>query len=287
MKPAAVKSGYVMNDGNPLYFHEWGTAGAPKLIFIGQLRVAAYNWRPVIERFDDRFHCIALNLRGHGDSGPMLRQNTDVDLWASDIASTVRQLELDSPTVIAFAPLMVGAAVRFAARYPDMLNGLVVIDAGPGLQPSQVANLRRILSSVPAEFKSWDDAVAYSRERAAPSEKALAEERAPYMFRRTAGGPIVWKYDPVLREEYLRPEPPPYVGANPESVWEKVRCPILFLVAQGGSRAYSDESLVKYGDASQWIEVPNCQHYVHVENPDGFAEAVMPFLRRLNGARIN
>jgi pimeloyl-ACP methyl ester carboxylesterase len=285
MKSVGVKSGYVMNEDIPLYFHEWGRIGAPNVFFIGPLRSAAYFWRPIIERLEDRFHCVAVNLRGHGDSGPMLRPNSDVNLYVSDVAAVIRQLELASPTVIAFAPILAGAGVAFAAQHPDLLRSLVIIDGGPGLPPQILSAVQQRISAIPTEFKNWDDAVAYLRVGLAPPVQTLAEERAPYVFRWTPEGRIIWKYDPVLREEYLRSEPPPYVGTLPDSVWSKVRCPLLLLVPEGGTlqMTLSDcERLAKYGDGSRWLEVSNCQHFIQEENPDGFIEALTPFLRSVH-----
>jgi esterase len=286
MKSAPVKSGYVLNEGNPLYFHEWGQAGAPDVLFLGPLRSAAYFWRPVIERLDNRFHCVAVNLRGHGDSGPMLRRNTDVNDYVSDVAATIRQLGLARPTVIAFAPIIAGAGVAFAAQHADMLSSLVLIDGGPGLPPQNLSMVKQRMSAIPSDFASWGEAISFLRQGLAPPVQSLAEERAPYVFRRTIEGRINWKYDPVLREEFLRPELPPYVGTLPDSVWAKVRCRMLLLVPQGGTAqmTLSDcERLAKYGDGSRWIEVPNCQHFIQEENPDGFNEALTPFLRDVHG----
>jgi pimeloyl-ACP methyl ester carboxylesterase len=286
MKSPSVKSGYVMNNGNPLYFHEWGRVGAPAVLFLGPLRSAAYFWRPIIERLDDQFHCVAVNLRGHGDSGPVLRANTDVNGYVSDVATTINQLGLASPTVIAFAPLIAGAGVAFAAQHGDMLRSLVLIDGGPGLPQEILLTVKQRMWAIPPDFDSWEDAVSYLRGGFAPPVKELAEERAPYVFRRTIEGRVTWKYDPVLREEFLRSDPPPYVGTLPDSVWKNVRCPMLLLVPEGGTAqmTLSDcKRLAQYSGGSRWVEVPNCQHFIQEENPDGFIEALTPFLRSVHG----
>lgn len=287
MKTAAVTSGYLMNGDTPLYFHEWGRSDAPDLFFIGPLRAAAYNWKPIAEQFADRFHCVAVNLRGHCDSGPMLAPNTDVNLYVSDIASAIDQLGLDKPTVVAFAPLMVGAGATFAAKHPDKLRSLVVIDGGPGLRPAMLPNVKKRLADIPATFQTWDDAVKFLRDGLAPPIQSLAEERAPFTFRRTEDGTVIWKYDPLLRDEFMRDDPPPYLGTRPDSVWESIRCPILFMLAQGGLGQLSltdVERFVKYGEKSQFVEVPDTKHFLMEENPAGFLAALTPFLNRIYSA---
>lgn len=285
----AVRSGYVVNQGNPLNYFEWGDRDAPCLVFLNTIRGTAYFWRPIVERLDDRYRCIGLDLRGHGNSGPVLSPHLDVDLWVSDVEALVTQLELPPVTLIVWAQIMAGVGVRFAAHHPKHVRSLVVSDGGLGLRPNQIPEARQRMSVLPTEFATWDEAVAFERGRGAASIKPLIEERAPYTFRRLTNGKVIWKYDPLAREDFAGAEPPPYIGANPPEVWEKIRCPILFVATEGGSAALSlDECKqlsAKYGKGSRWVEVPNTKHWIHEENLDGFLAAITPFLEETSRAK--
>src|SRR5206468_3400734 len=105
---------------------------------------------------------------------------------------------------VAFAPIMSGVAVAFAAEHPRMTSALVLIDGGPGLRPDVLPNVRARLASIPVQFDTWDAAAGYLRGSLAPAARALADDRAPYVFRRLLAGRVEWKYDPVLREDFLR-----------------------------------------------------------------------------------
>lgn len=287
MTATAVRSGYVMNRDNPVNYLEWGDPNAPCLVFLNTIRGAAYYWRPVAERLHDRYRFIGLNLRGHGDSGPMLGPHCDPDLYVSDVAALVTQLELQSPVLVVWAQFISGVGVRFAADHPELLRSLVVVDGGVGLDPATLPTVRQRLAAVPAEFDTWEEAVTYYRASLPPLVKSLAEERAPYTFRRLVNGKVTWKYDPVARDDFTRAEPPPFIGANPPEVWEKIRCPILFVLAQGGGNGLSLEQardLVQYGNGSRWVEVPNTSHWIHEENLDGFIQALQPFFEQSYGA---
>lgn len=287
MNATAVRSGYVMNRDNPLNYLEWGDPNAPCLVFLNTIRGTAYYWRPVVERLQDHYRCIALNLRGHGDSGPMLSPHIDCDLYVSDVAALVTQLELQSPVLIVWAQFISGVGVRFAAHHPEHLRALVVVDGGVGLAPASLPTVRQRLAAVPAEFNTWGEAVAYYRAGAPASVQPLSEERAPYTFRRLVNGKVTWKYDPVAREHFTGAEPPSFIGANPPEVWEKIRCPILFVLAQGGGNGLSLEEarhLAQYGAGSRWVEVPNTKHWIHEENLDGFLQAIQPFFEQSYGA---
>jgi pimeloyl-ACP methyl ester carboxylesterase len=139
---------------------------------------------------------------------------------------------------------------------------------------------RKALSAVPAEFDTWAEAVAFDRAAQPASVQPLIAERAPYIFRRLANGKVTWKYDPKAREDFTAAEPPPFIGSNPPEVWEQIRCPILFLVPEGGGnglRVDECQPLLRYGNRSRFVEVPNSKHWIHEENLDGFLQAITPF----------
>jgi pimeloyl-ACP methyl ester carboxylesterase len=186
-----------------------------------------------------------------------------------------------------WAQFISGVGVRFAAHHPEHLRALVVVDGGVGLAPASLPTVRQRLAAVPAEFNTWGEAVAYYRAGAPASVKPLSEERSPYTFRRLVNGKVTWKYDPVAREHFTGAEPPSFIGANPPEVWEKIRCPILFVLAQGGGNGLSLEEarhLAQYGDGSRWVEVPNTKHWIHEENLDGFLQSIQPFFEQSYGA---
>lgn len=281
LAPTSVSSGYVMNGDVPLHYHEWGSPDAPCILFLGPLRTAAYYWQPIAEQLSDRYHCVAVNLRAHGDSGPMLSAHTDCDLYVSDVAAVVDQLGLGSPSVVAFAPIMAGAGVAFAAAHPGKLDRLILIDGGTGLSSDLLPHVRKRQADTPRDFDTWDAALAAITEAMPPSVQPLAGARAPYLLRELPGGRVTWKYDPVVRDEYLGSDPPPYIGAQPAAVWERVRCPILFVAPQGGSLQLSIEDckeLVGYGNDSRFAEIPDAGHYIHEDNPAAFLQVLETFL---------
>jgi pimeloyl-ACP methyl ester carboxylesterase len=114
-----------------------------------------------------------------------------------------------------------------------------------------------------------------------PGVQALAEERAPYVLRRLPGGKVTWKYDPVIRDEYLGAEPPPYIGRQPADVWERVRCPVLFVVPEGGGPGITldkCQELVGYGNRSRYVEVGDVGPNVHEDDPQAFLQTLQAFL---------
>lgn len=76
MPAPPVKSGYVTNGANlQINYLEWGKPDAPPVVLIIGLTGAAYNWRTTAEALQNDYRVIAINIRGHGDSGPFLDRN--------------------------------------------------------------------------------------------------------------------------------------------------------------------------------------------------------------------
>ena len=279
---SSVLSGYVMNDGNPLSYLEWGSSEKPSLILIAPIRHPAYIWRGVAERLSHEFHVIGANLRGYSDSGPFPSRAYDPDGYVSDLLTLVDGLALAPVTTIAFSVVMSGATVAFAAQHPDLVRSLVLLDGGMGYTPAQAIEAGERVSRTPAEFPDWDAAIAHYSgmidQRFATPE--LVRERAPYVFRRLPSGAVTWKHDEILRTGWPGEDWKKNTGWLPEQVWEQVQCPILVVKASDHITVESCEQITRYGRDSRWVEVPDVtSHFVHDENPDGFLRAVGGFLR--------
>ena len=54
--------------GIKLHYLEWGEAGKPDLLLVHGWTSFAASWTAVAEYFRDRYHIVAPDLRGHGES---------------------------------------------------------------------------------------------------------------------------------------------------------------------------------------------------------------------------
>jgi pimeloyl-ACP methyl ester carboxylesterase len=66
-----------------------------------------------------------LDLRGHGRSDPIDREDMRLDVWAKDLHALCEALEIERPVVLGhgFGALV---ATRYASRYPEHPKGLVL-----------------------------------------------------------------------------------------------------------------------------------------------------------------
>ena len=59
---------FVNVNGARLHYTEFGDPAAPAVLLLHGFTFDAHAWDPFAERISDRFHVLALTVRGHGDS---------------------------------------------------------------------------------------------------------------------------------------------------------------------------------------------------------------------------
>lgn len=283
MAVPTAKSGYIMNNGNPLSYLEWGRPEDPAVILIQPIRHSAFELRAIAEQIQGSHRIVVVNLRGHGDSGPFPVRAYDPDGYVDDLHAFVTALELQPVTILGYSVVMSGATVGFAAAYPELTRAIILVDGGPGYRQENAESAGRRVRAMPLDFPSWEDAVTYfgNLEDQKHSSKELHRERAPYIFRQLPDGNVTWKHDRILREQWPGEDWAKNTGRLPEEVWQRVRCPIL--VAKGGGNTHLTvddcEKMTQYGTDSSWVAIPAVTtHHVHNENPAGFAGIIKAFL---------
>ena len=93
------QSRFTEVQGIKLHYREWGEIGKPDLLLVHGWTNFSLSWSTVGEYFQDRFHIIAPDLRGHGESdkpqtGYRLRDFTE------DIRQLIKTLGLRRPAYV-------------------------------------------------------------------------------------------------------------------------------------------------------------------------------------------
>jgi lipase len=133
--------------------------GAPEVVAIHGITSTSRAWLAVAEALGDRTALIAPDLRGRGASAP-LGPPFGVDAHAGDVLALLDHLGLERP-VIAGHSLGAYVACRFAARHPERVASLVLVDGGlpiPGLPPGSDPGtlLGPVLARLRTEFPDRD-----------------------------------------------------------------------------------------------------------------------------------
>ncbi len=111
-----------------LHTLERGT-GPLTLIFLHYFGGSAQEWRAVIEQLAADYRCIAVDLRGHGDS-PAPESGYSVDDMTDDVVAVLDRLGISSFVLVGHS--MSGkVALNLASRQPTGLQQVLLVSPSP------------------------------------------------------------------------------------------------------------------------------------------------------------
>ena len=123
-------SKFVTVNGLRVHYLEWGMAGMPPVVCVHGYTSSAQAFNALARHLQDRFHILALDVRGHGESEWSATGAYEYTDQAGDLAAFVDRLEL--PRFALIGTSMGGIiAMTYAADHGDRLNALVINDIGP------------------------------------------------------------------------------------------------------------------------------------------------------------
>src|SRR5689334_7632674 len=106
-----------------IHFRDWGDASLPPLVIVHGLRDHSHSFDDLARALADRFHVLAIDLRGHGDS-----ETTPYYAFGHfvlDLHNLVRALRLEKPVLVGHS--MGGEIVsRLAGSFPDVPSRVVM-----------------------------------------------------------------------------------------------------------------------------------------------------------------
>jgi esterase len=213
-------------DGLQLHYLDWGNpAGAP-LVCVHGYTGSADAFNGFARHFRERFHIIALDVRGHGESQWSPDGAYTYRDQAGDLAAFVDRLGLGQ--FILLGTSMGGIiAMTYAMEHGQRLRALVLNDIGPGIEQGS-QRITAMVGGRPDEFASLEDAMAYRREMSpivAARNVADQRELALGVLRQLSGGKWGWKMDPAyIRQRVERGAP---VRPNLWPTLAQLACPTL------------------------------------------------------------
>ncbi|HLZ69028.1 MAG TPA: alpha/beta hydrolase [Dehalococcoidia bacterium] len=128
------RAGFVAGDGLRLRLHEWlpcADACSPPIVLLHGITESGLAWRAVAEGLAARRQrVIALDARGHGESGWSADEVYAPDAHFADLACALAALGIDRCLLAGFSMGGAVATICAAAR-PDLVERLVIVDAYP------------------------------------------------------------------------------------------------------------------------------------------------------------
>ena len=278
MDTATPRSHFVVRDALKLHHLDWGTEGRHPIVLVHGSRLHAHVWNDFGRRFSDRFHVIAVDQRGHGDSAWGAEQDYQLEELYRDLRAHVEARGLKRYTLIGHS-LGGRVSMLYASRHQDELERLVLVDITPGRPPGPEARDVTLASGnpQPRDFESEEAAIAYLARAMSRAPRYLVEESVRHGMRRNEAGRYVWKYDPVLFSRRVRPS----AGMDLWKLVGGVSTPTLL--------QYGSESDVVNAELAEQLRgtMPRCTveriegagHGLFTDQPDAFASSVERFMK--------
>ena len=117
----------VAPDGTVLAYRLWhGPAGAPRVALVHSLAMDRHFWEPVATRLAARASVLALDCRGHGESGKPAGPYA-AERFADDLAAVMDHAGWASATV-AGASMGGSVCIQFAGTHPGRTEALGLVD---------------------------------------------------------------------------------------------------------------------------------------------------------------
>lgn len=267
---------------------EWGNPADPVVLLVHGGWDHGRMWDGIAPAVARRgYHAVAVDLRGHGDSGRLGDSGACWLAWNLDLATLISRLGAGQPAGLIGHSMGGGQVLSVASAFPDLVRWVLNLDGlGPG--PEMM-----IVEDHAAHATQWladAEAVWSKPQREYPTVEALAKRRTqinvrlPYEWalhlarhgsKRGPGGGYIWKSDPVMRiggpgllgEESLR------------AGYRQIRCPVAVLtgaepdtwgdlppeIAVERAACFANGTLAT---------VPGSGHYLHIERPDAVLAAL-------------
>ena len=275
--------------GLRLAYRDYAGEGRPVVLLHG-VASNARIWSPVAPLLTPRFRVLAVDQRGHGQSDKP-SSGYDFPSVVGDVRELIEALGLERPLVAGHS-WGGNVALELAARHPERVAGLVLVDGGfmeisarPGmtweraereLAPPDLTHL------TPAQLiegaKQWELGAIWSE----AVEAALLGN-----FEVTEAGTVRAYLSRANHMQVVRA----LWEQRPSELYRDVRCPVLFVLAEregeGRAREWNEMKRVAVERAQE--RLADCQvlwlkqtiHDIPLHRPGELAQAIEAFAERL------
>jgi pimeloyl-ACP methyl ester carboxylesterase len=270
-----------------LHYLDWGNPDAPPVLLIHGNRDHAHNWDWTAARLQERYHIVAPDLRGHGDSQWSAGSTYAPAEFVYDIAQLVHQQQLAPLRIVAHS-LGGNIALRYAGTYPENVERLVVIEGWGGMLPVRqrppapermrgwIGAQRALAARQPRRYATLDEAY----ERMLEANPHLSAEQARHLTIHGANqnedGTYTWKFDNYTHTGQDLDLP----GEEVHELWRNIACPVLLItgseswIRSGGDAA----ALVDKFAEAQHVAIEGAGHWVQHDQLDVFLELIENFM---------
>jgi pimeloyl-ACP methyl ester carboxylesterase len=262
-----------------LRYLDWGTRGKRSMLFLHGGGLTAHTWDLVCLALRQDYRCLAIDLRGHGDSEWSPEMDYSIDAHRGDVEGLVEHLGLDGFVLVGMS-LGGLTSIAYAGRHAARLAGLVIVDSGPEARPEGARRIQEFVAA-PAEFDSIDEVIERALSFNPRRDAKLLRRSLQHNLRQMPDGKLTWKHDRRHRAKFDAEE----WARRRQNLWTdvpRITCPTL-VVRGARSDVFHDEDAEKLTGAlprASWVRVENAGHTVQGDNPRGLVAELRRFLEQ-------
>jgi pimeloyl-ACP methyl ester carboxylesterase len=269
---AAPVDRYATVNGLRIHYLDWGEDGKQPLIMLHGIGRVAHTFDHIAPHFAAKYHVIAVDMRGHGDSGWDPKGAYLVEDYTKDIEALAGQLHLRN--IVIWGNSTGGRVAQvFAGMHPELVAAVISEDVGPE-RPREIADgfTSRLKQEDEKGWASEDDLFASLKGPNSRTPDEILRAYAHYGSKPRPDGRIIWKRDPAIGNGFV-----------PTELWRFVRqikSPIIYIL--GGRStivpAPTQEELKRTLPQAQIVTIPGAGHYPSEENTKEFLAIADKFL---------
>lgn len=267
------EDGWLERGGLRLHYLDWGGRDRPPVLFLHGGSAHAHWWDFTVPLLAERFRCVALDLRGHGESGRPADGNYGLAAHAADAAALVDALGLRGGGVVGHS-FGGWVAMMYAAAAGDAVGALAVLDSRATIGQRSARMLEALRKLPHTRYATRAEAIAGFRllpaATTAPADR-LAHVAA-HAIVQDADGWFVPRFDRRALAGVGAQDLTPCLRA--------ARCPIL--AVRGAASTVVDAAAVavyrQIAPTAEVAEIDAAHHHPMLDQPARLAAVLDPFL---------
>ena len=275
--------------GIDFHYLDWGNSHLPPLVLLHGGALTAHTWDMAALLLRDKYHIIAPDQRGHGDTGWTPEDqlaDDNGDLMAKDTEAFIDYLAY--PRVILCGMSMGGQnSIRYAAHHADRLGRLVIVDIAPVTMMQGILEMEAFRKESET-LRDFEEVLASAIKFNPARKPEHLRYSLLHSLKKVPDG-YTWKQDhrrrPGFHEEQTEEQREAASKQRADFMWGEVKAittPTL-LMRGAESKILSKESadavIAALPDAEQ-VVIPNAGHSVQGDNPKAFATELHAFIQK-------
>jgi pimeloyl-ACP methyl ester carboxylesterase len=267
---SAPQARFYQSQGLRLHYTDWGNEAAPPLIMVHGGLDHSRSWDALALGLRTKYHVIAPDLRGHGDSDWASGSSYSLADHVYDLTCMMTSLGLEKAAIVGHS---MGGMVSlvYAGAFPEKVSRLAVLDGVTNFPARRIKPIEtRIAEWVTVldktarrkihRYASVADAADRMRARNARLTPGQAMHLATHALKQDSDGAYIWKFDPYLRA------PAPYRLSLEDHIalWSRIACPTLLVAGResflpdpekaGVLGHFRQAELVRIEGAGHWLQ---------------------------------